>query len=164
MNKTPVKTVSAMLLPAVATMLFVQACCGSDWAIAQDAADPIEGVWESVVSVRDCTTNAVTGTFRGVNVMHRGGTLTDTNGSSPTSRGPGFGVWSKSGDGSYAVKFRFYRYNTDGSLAGSNVVTSTRKLGANGNSLEASTRTEVRDLTGNVLQTLCVTDLGTRAF
>ena len=161
---TPAKTVSVMLLPAAATMLFVQACGGSDWAVAQEAADPIEGVWESQISVRDCSTSAVIGSFRGVNVLHRGGTLTDTNGGAPTSRGPGFGVWSKSADGSYAVRFRFYRYNSDGSLAGSNVITSTRQLGAGGTSFEGSTRNEVRDLAGTVLQTLCVTDVGTRVF
>ena len=72
------------------------------------------------------------------------------------------GIWRRSGDGTYFAKFRFYRYNSDGSLAGSNVVSSTRTLSADSNSYGGDTRGEVRDVAGNVLSTTCVTDQGTR--
>jgi len=162
MNRTQTKFAAAALLPSVATMLFVQACGGGGDAMAQSAADPMEGVWEAVVTQRDCTSNAAIANFRAAEVMHRGGTLTDTNAGAPSSRGPGFGVWSKNADGTYAVKFRFYRYNADGSLAGSNVLTATRTLSADANAYNGVTRNEVRDATGAVLQTVCVSDVGTR--
>ena len=91
-----------------------------------------------------------------------GGTLTDTNASSPTTRGPGFGTWTQTAPGQYSVKFRFYRYNADGSLAGSTVVTSKRTLSADGNAYTGDTRSEVRDLAGTVVAQTCVADVGTR--
>jgi len=76
MNRIQLKIAAASLLPAVATMLFVQACGGGGDAVAQTAPDPMEGVWEAVVTQRDCATNAVIATFKGAQAMHRGGTLT----------------------------------------------------------------------------------------
>jgi len=162
MNRLQLKVCSAALLPSVATMLFVQACGGGGAAIAQQSTDPYEGVWEAVVTAHDCTTSSILGTFRGAQVVHHGGTLSDTNASPPGTRGPGFGVWSRNGDGTYAVKFRFYRYNTDGTLAGTTVVTSTRTLAADGNSYNGDTRSEVRDTAGVVLSRTCVADVGSR--
>jgi hypothetical protein len=162
MQTTALRTTLISIVPAFVTMLVVQACGGGDNAIAQQAGDPYEGVWEAQVTQRDCTTNAVLATFRGAQMIHRGGTLSDTNAAAPGSRGPGMGLWSKNGDGSYAVKFRFYRYNPDGTLAGTTVVTSTRTLGADANTYTGTTRSEVRDLAGAVLTAVCVTDIGTR--
>jgi len=162
MDRYKLNVTLASLLPAIATMLFVQACGGGGDAIAQTAADPIEGVWEAVVTQHDCATNAVIATFRGAQVMHRGGTLTDTSGGSPSARSGGIGHWSKNANGTYAVKFRFYRFNGDGTLAGTNVVTSTRTLSGDGATYTGVTRNEVRDPAGTALATVCVTDTATR--
>ena len=162
MNRIQLKIAAASLLPAVATMLFVQACGGGGDAVAQTAPDPMEGIWEAVVTQRDCATNAVIATFKGAQAMHRGGTLTDTSGGAPSARSGGIGNWSKNADGSYAVKFRFYRFNSDGSPAGTDVVTSTRTLSADGDSYTGNTRNEVRDLAGTVLATVCVSDAASR--
>ena len=130
-------------------------------AAAQAAADPIEGVWEAVITQRDCTTNAVVATFQGTLVFHRGGTLSDTSGGAPTSRSPGFGQWSGSA-GNYAAKFRFFRYNADGTLAGTAVASRTIALAADSGSWTSAVRTEIRSLTGTVLQTVCASDASTR--
>ena len=113
------KLSAAALLPSVATMLFVQACGGSGDADAQERADPIEGVWEAVVTFRDCSTLAPTSVppFRSVQAFHRGGTFTDSSSHSPVARSPGHGDWTRDGD-AYTVKLRFYRYNPDGSFSG----------------------------------------------
>lgn len=159
----PIRSTSALvlLLPLAACSLFIQACTDSH-ATSPVEADPFEGVWEAVVTVRDCSTGAPLATFRGAQVLHRGGTLVDTNASPPASRGPGMGTWSRNNDGTYAAKFRFYRYNSDGTLAGTNVVTSTRTLSADFNSYSGDTRGEVRDLSGAVIATNCVSDAGMR--
>jgi hypothetical protein len=162
MSVSKLKLGAAATVVAVATALAVQAGGGSARAVAQDAADPFEGVWEASVTQRNCDTGVIVGTFRGAQVVHRGGTLFDTNASAPGSRGPGFGVWSRQPDGVYAVKFRFYRYNADGSLAGSNVVSSRRTLGADGRSYVGDTVGEVRSLDDRVLQAVCVGDEGRR--
>ncbi len=158
------KVCATALLPSLATMFVVQACGGSGDAQAQGAAaaDPIEGVWESVVTRRDCSSGAAIGSFRGAQVFHRGGTLTDTDASTPGTRGPGQGSWTHNADGSYTARFRFFRFNGDGSLAGSSVVTRSITLQADGNNLVATTRAEIRDPAGAVLQTVCLGDVTTR--
>ncbi len=60
------------------------------------------------------------------------------------------------------MKFRFYRYNPDGTLAGTKVVTSKRTLAADSNSYTADTRSEVRAVAGAALSQSCVTNAGTR--
>ncbi len=165
MSPQVAKSCALALIPSIITLGLVQACGGSSDAVAQaaqPAGDPYEGVWEAVAQRRDCTTNVVTGTFRGAQTIHRGGTLTDTNFAPTATRGPGMGVWSKNADGTYAVKFRFYSYNADGSWSGTVVVTSTRTLNADGNLYNGNTTSEVQDTGGNVIARTCVTDVGTR--
>lgn len=155
------KVVALALLPSVATMLFVQACGGSGDANAQDATDPIEGVWETVITQRDCTSQAALATFRGMQVYHRGGTLTDTSGAPTVTRTAGFGVWQRASN-EVTTKFRFFRYNADGSLAGSTVVTRTAVPGADGNSVTGRSTTQLFDVGGTEVGRGCATDTGTR--
>ncbi len=162
MTPSALKTIAITFVPALVTMLVVQACGGGDFAVAQAAGDPIEGVWEAEVTARDCATNAPLGTFRGAQVLHQGGTLSDTNAAPPATRGPGFGVWRRNFDGTYHARFRFYRFNPDGTLAGTNVVTSQRTLSADGTVYTGTARGEVRDVNGAVLSITCVSDVGTR--
>ena len=72
----------------IPVVLLVRAGGGAGNAMAQasNEADPMEGVWESVVTARNCTTGEAVGTFRGAQVSHRGGTLSDTNASPPTTQ------------------------------------------------------------------------------
>lgn len=153
------KAAALVSTTAASTLLLIQACGGG--AIAQGASDPIEGVWETVASQRDCGTGAVLSTFRSAQVFHQGGTFGDTSSHAPTSRGPAYGLWSRSGD-SYAVKFRFFRYAADGSATGSTVATVTVALAADGNSFTATRSSQVLDNAGAVLATVCASDVGTR--
>lgn len=163
MSPDVAKSCALALIPSIITLALVQACGGSSDAVAQQAAsDPLEGVWEAVATRRDCTTNAVIATFRGAQAIHRGGTLSDTNAAPTSTRGPGMGVWSKNADGTYAIRFRFYTYAADGTWSGTAVVSSTRTLGADGNTYNANTTSEVLDTSGNIVARTCVTDVGTR--
>jgi hypothetical protein len=155
------------LAPAIATLLLVQACGGSKDAPAQAAssADPVEGVWESTITVRDCTTGAVIRTFKGVNTFHRGGTLTDTNHAAPTTRGPGAGVWrAGAAAGSYTASFRFYRYNADGTLAGTQKVNRSFALATDGNATTGTIAAQILDPADTVLQNLCGTEASVRLY
>ena len=156
-------------VPSIVTALLVQACLSGGDATAQAAAvvdlDPVEGVWEAVITGRDCATGAVLGTFRGIGMFHRGGTLTDTNAAPPSTRGVGMGVWKRTGAGpGYTAAFRFNRYNPDGSLAGSQKVTRSFTLSADGNTQTSTNTASVIDLTGAVVQSQCATDVSTRSF
>ena len=120
------------VFPALALFAVMQACGGSDDAVAQQAAaDPIEGVWEGTATLTHCTTGAVLATFSAASVYHRGGTMGDTNSSPAPSRGPGFGTWTRDG-ATYTIKFRFFAYDNTGALIGTRRVTRSVTLGPTG--------------------------------
>ena len=163
MQPFSLKPTLAATVPALALFLLFQACGGSDDAVAQQAADPIEGVWEAVVTATNCGTGAVVGTFQGSQVYHRGGTLSDTNAAPTNTRGPGFGTWVKSGS-TYTTKFRFYQYDGTGVLLGTRRVTRIVTLGADGHSQTGSTTNELFSPAGVSLATGCGTDVSTRVL
>jgi len=152
------------LLPALAAFLVMQACGGSSDAHAQEVvADPLEGVWEGDVTLRDCTTSATIATFKGSQVFHRGGTMSDTNSTPTATRGPGFGTWAKSG-ATYVVKFRLFTYDATGAVSGVVRTTRTVTLGAGGNTATSINSTQLYDMTGALLRSSCGTDTGTRVL
>ncbi len=152
------------LAPALAAFLVMQACGGSNDANAQEAvADPMEGVWEGDVTVRDCTTSATIATFRGSQVFHRGGTMSDTNSTPTASRGPGFGTWVKSGS-TYVVRFRLFTYDSTGAVSGVIRTTRTVTLGAGGNTATSVNSTQLFDMTGALIRSSCGTDTGARVL
>ncbi len=164
MNTTSFKPTLVAAVPALGLFLLFQACGGSDDAAAQQsAADPVEGVWEAVATVRDCTSGAALATFRGSQVFHRGGTLTDTNSVPPTTRGPGFGTWTRN-DSTYTGKFRLYTYDTAGALSGTMRVTRTFTLSADGATQNSTNTSRAEDLAGAVIRTGCSTDVATRVL
>ena len=67
----------------------------------------IEGVWDVMVTIRDCQTGNPLTTVRARNMFIRGGTLTELNArGNPSLRSPSFGTWHMDDDGTYAAVFR----------------------------------------------------------
>ena len=164
MKEGTLRAAALAIVPAVITTFLIQACGGSSDAVAQSsppAGDPVEGVWDSVITARDCTTNAALATFRGMNMLHRGGTVTDTNASPISTRGPGFGTWTRAGD-TYTAKFQFYTYGADGVVTGIRKVTRVFTLSADGNTSNATNTNELVNLAGTVIERGCGTDVSTR--
>lgn len=168
MSPNVAKSCALALIPSVVTLLLVQACGGSSDAVAQSTvvsdADVIEGTWESTITIRDCTSGAVIRSFKGMNTFHRGGTLSDTNNQPTVNRGPGQGVWKKAAGSGYTASFRFYRYNPDGSLAGSQKVTRTTTLAADNNNTSGTISAQVLDAADVLQQSLCGTETSVRVF
>ncbi len=156
------KSVALVAVTAAATMLLIQACGGGAVAQANDA-DPVEGAWESAVSVRDCTTNAVLFVGRGQGLAHRRGTWVQTDASPPTTRGVALGTWKRDATAqNYTTRFRFIRYNADGSFAGTVRVTRVFTLSADGNTQTSTNTSQTLDAAGAVLQNGCGSDVSTR--
>ena len=161
-QSTSLKSAALVTVTAAATMLLIQACGGDAVAQASDA-DPVEGAWESTASVRDCTTNAVLFVGRGQHVAHRGGTWLQTDGSPPATRGVAFGTWKRdTAAQNYTTRFRFIRYNADGSFAGTVRVTRVFTLSADGNTQTSVNTSQTLDAAGTVLQNGCGSDVATR--
>ena len=158
------KTIVPTVLSAVIATALTQACSvGSSLVSAQttEAADPIEGLWSSQVTVTNCQTGATMRSFAALNLFARGGTVIDTDSQPPTGHGPGFGVWTNSGGSQYTSSFQFYRFNTDGSLAGSQQITRTITL--SGQTFTSKLNVSILDVNGNSIGTACGTETATKS-
>ena len=156
------KSLALITVTATATMLLIQACGGG--AIAQTAsdADAVEGVWESLITIKDCTSGAVLTTFRGVSVMHRGGTMSADNSQPVATRGAAFGVWKRGAGNAYTTNFVFMNFNPDNTLAGTQKVQRNLTIAADSNSLTGTTAIKIMDAAGVVLRQACATETGVR--
>ncbi|MDQ6628377.1 MAG: hypothetical protein M3Z29_08015 [Pseudomonadota bacterium] len=159
------RTCALALIPGLLAALLIQACGGGFDAVAQatSEADPVEGAWQSAVTVRDCTTGAVSRSFIGLTVLHRGGTATATNNLPPAGNGPAVGSWKRGNTvAGYTTTLRFFRFNADGSFAGAQNLTRTFTLAADGKSLTGTLSAQVVDPADVVLLTTCGTETAVR--
>jgi hypothetical protein len=159
---TSLQTTALISVTAAATILLMQACGGGAWA-DDSPPDPIEGVWESAVTITDCASGAVARSFKGAGLFARGGALTADNSTPPPSRSTAFGQWRKGAGQAYTSAFRFYRFNPDGTLAGSQRVQRAITLAADGASFAGTITGQVVDNAGTVLAQICGNEVATRA-
>lgn len=124
----------------------------------------IEGVWNSQVTIRDCQTGAVLKGFRGLGMFIRGGSLLQTNNTpnAPSTSGPSFGKWEHVGGQNYSATFQFFRFNPDGSFAGTQKVTRAIRLSADGNQFTSNISFQVFGTNDFLLQSGCGTETATR--
>lgn len=150
----PVKTMVAATM-AAATMAYA----------APAHASQLVGVWQSEVTRVNCATGESQGTFTGLQVYHQGGTLSDTNGTNPASRGPGFGTWRRAGAFGqvYDTEFRFMTFGAGGVFTGWAVITRQITLGGAGwDSATATGRSKIYNTAGQVLVEGCTVDVSRR--
>ncbi|MGI8640873.1 MAG: Ig-like domain-containing protein [Pyrinomonadaceae bacterium] len=168
MKHTFLKTIGTAALAFLMLATFAQIPASAQQApnAAQDFelnARPIEGVFDARVSTFNCQTGAPIANFRAMDVFHRGGTLTDTNAGPPTSRGPGFGTWRYLGGQLYTASFQFFRFNPDGTFAGSQrVIRPNITLSADGNQITGNVYAETLDPNDVVVAVVCGTSIATR--
>ena len=158
------KSVALIAITAAATSILIQACGGG--AVAQTAsdADVIEGVWDSTITIKDCTSNAVMTTFKGAGTFHRGGTLSADNSMPPPSRGAAMGIWKRATGSNYTANLWFMRFNADGTLAGTQKVQRTLALGADSNSLTGTLTLQIINPAGTVVQQGCGSETAVRVY
>ncbi len=128
---------------------------GNQASNAQSRA--LEGVWEAVVTARDCQTQAPLFTFLSMVSYIRGGSLVLEAASEPSQRATGLGVWRHVGGRNFTSAFQFFTYAPDGTPAG-RLRSSTRiRMSADGKAFGSSDTVEVSDLNGTVILQGCVT-------
>jgi hypothetical protein len=165
--------------PTIAVMCLVLAgVVRADTATVQAAQDPdrqsqsreavararrIEGVWDVMVTIRDCLTGNPLTTVRARNMFIRGGTLTELNArGNPSLRSPSFGTWQMDAEGLYAAVFRYSRFNLDGTFSQTVKVTRQIRLGHAGDTFAADAAVEVFDVNDTLVQEGCATEEATR--
>jgi hypothetical protein len=134
-----------------------------DAAMRRENTRKIEGVWNLTVTRRDCATGAVIGGGPVILTFARGGTMHDFgSGRPPATRSAGYGVWSYQGNRHYTDAIQFFIFNTDGTLAGKQIIREQILLSQDGNSLANSAAAQIFDVDGNVIANRCSTGTGTR--
>lgn len=113
----------------------------------------LEGVWDSQVKFVNPQTGATLLAFRGLSMYIQGGAVNATNTipNAPRTIGPSVGHWEYLGGKKYLVRFRFFLFNPDGSLAGSQRVTRTLTLNSGARAFTGVVATEVLDPNDNVV-------------
>ena len=123
----------------------------------------LEGVWNVQTTRLNCQTGAVIGVTPAILTFTRGGTMSDAGvQGNPVTRGPGHGVWSHVSARNYSSAFQFFRFNTDGTHAGRQIVRQQIELSRFGSTFNAVTTAQVFDVNGVVTATNCSTGVGTR--
>ncbi|MEO8937203.1 MAG: hypothetical protein ABI277_04580 [Burkholderiaceae bacterium] len=161
------KSATALTLTSMATAVVIQACGHDDGqAVAQVppsavAPDPIEGTFQSEVTIKDCVTGATVTSFRGLTAFHQGGTATADNNLAPSSKGIALGTWKRTAVGSYTVGLRFARVLPTGAI-GQQRFARAITLAPDGNTLTSTLSAQILDPNDNVIQSICGVETGVR--
>jgi len=147
-----VLTLSLLALTSLAS-LPVRAQVSSAAADSQDQVSPftdhgLQGVWDVTVTIRDAAGNPLQ-SFRAMNMYIRGGVFEEFGARNPPEfRGPGMGVWRPEGDDRYSAVLEFFRFNVDGTFAGTQKVTRTIELSEGQDSFTSNATIQILDING----------------
>jgi hypothetical protein len=154
--------IKGAMLAAMATAMAVAMSCG---AVAGDARKGgeytahLQGAWTTQVTVRNCVSGDVLlGPFAGMSSFHQGGTQSETAAGTPTvRRGPGHGVWHRTGKHSFASKFVFQRFDLNGFLIGTQEVRATQEVAEGSTQATAVAQILLLDVNGVQVGAGCAT-------
>jgi len=135
----------------------------ADLATRRSNARKLEGSWNHTGTRLNCSTGATLGTFSAMFTFNRGDTFWESGTQiSPALRSTSHGIWSYDGGRNYTTSFQFFRFNTDGTLAGRQIISQQLELSRDGNSYTTTATAQVLDVSGNVIANNCSSGTGTR--
>ncbi|MGC1483297.1 MAG: hypothetical protein WA789_05845 [Candidatus Acidiferrum sp.] len=126
----------------------------------------LEGTWVVTVTQHACPNGpAIAPPFQSLLTFNEGGTMTETTDNSmffPALRGPGHGVWSRTGRHTYSADSLAF-VTVNGALVKTQKITQTIEIGDNANQF-STTEASVQffDPAGNLLVSGCATATGQR--
>src|SRR5262249_32184576 len=123
-------------------------------------AERLEGTWRTQGTAINCQTGAPIRTFLGLSTFLPGGSNIATGASNSMSSG--HGVWEHTEGFNFTNTLVFFRFNADGSFAGTQKVTRAIELDAGGDAFMSTNSLEIADATGMVIATACSTETGHR--
>lgn len=165
MKNTYVKTIGATALAILMLAVFAQV-----WVSAQNNKSEssqneqgLVGSWDIQITIRDCGSGAALVSFPTMMTFNQGGTMQETaNDATPLLRLPGHGIWSHQRGNTYTRAFHFFRYNPDGTFAGTTKITGHLELDRRSNTVSGTSTFQFLDPNGNVVGSGCATEAGTR--
>lgn len=160
MKSTSLKTVGASVLAVLTLTMFAQISASTQDLKMEGAAREksskgagaraLEGSWSVVVTPRNCQTGAAGNPFPRMNTFMQGGTMQEFAAAvAPSRRTPGHGVWSHSTERSFSYSLQFFRFNADGTFAGSVRERRQVEVDADGNAYTATGTGALFDANGN---------------
>jgi hypothetical protein len=91
-----------------------------------------------------------------------GGSMFTTGASNPALTSTGYGVWEHAGGLSFTNTVVSFRFNADGTFAGTQKVTRQIEIDASGDQFSSTNSLEIADASGTVITTACSTETGHR--
>lgn len=125
-------------------------------------ANRLEGTWRTQGTAINCQTGAPIRTFQGLSSFLPDGSNIATGASNPALMSSGHGVWEHTEGRTFTNTLVFFRFNADGSFAGTQKVTRTIELDGSGDAFMSTNSLEIADASGNVIATACSTETGHR--
>jgi hypothetical protein len=121
------------------------------------------GVWDVNVTLLDCVSGNAVATFPAMNQYAADGSQTEVGiNMSPAARYPSFGTWHFIGLGKFASEFKFFRFNPDGSYAGTQEVQRTITLSHDANQFATTASVAIYDPTHHLVKSGCATEAAVR--
>ena len=158
MKRTYWKTIAGASLAVVLVMIAAQIPISGQ----NGKGRRIEGTWRVEITLRNCQTGAAIATESGLHTFLAGGSMLSTPAINPALLSTGHGVWEHLGGRSFTNTVVLFRFNPDGTYAGTAKVTRQIELGENPDELTSTDIGEATDPNGNVIGTRCATVVGRR--
>jgi len=158
MKKMSVKAVTVVVFAVMLGLTARQVPASGQNAIGRR----IEGTWQVQVTARNCQSGIVILTVPGLHTFLPGGSMLSNPAINPALLGTGHGVWKHVGGQSFTNTVLLFRFNPDGTYAGTTKVTRSIELADNSNELTSTDRAEAVDPNGNLIETRCATVTGRR--
>lgn len=123
----------------------------------------IEGTWDLQVTFVDCTTGVpLLPPGKSLVSYNRGGTyIEEASGTPPSRRYPGLGVWQHVRARTYALAFKIFQYNADGTSNGKIVVNAETEHNLD-DTLTSMAVARIYNAAGDLIVSRCVNIAGTR--
>jgi hypothetical protein len=148
---------------AIITMAISQSTITAQQSTVDPVKFGIEGTWDTQVTFVDCTTGVPL--FPPGNSLvsyNQGGTyIEEASGTPPSRRYPGLGVWQHVRARTYALAFKVFQYNADGTSNGRIVVNAEVEHNLD-DTLTNTAVARFYSATGDLIVSRCVNSVGTR--
>lgn len=157
------KTMSLRAISGVAVVVILLLAASQIPASGNSGkASKIEGTWRVQLTLHNCQTGAEIATVPALNTFVAGGCMIGTPSQNPAMIRAGHGVWEHMGGQSFTNTVIFFRYNPDGTFAGTQKVTRHIELAPSFDEFTSTDSFELADPHGNVVGSGCATGTGQR--
>ncbi len=121
------------------------------------------GAWDVSVTLRDCVSGNAVATFPAMNQYSADGSQIEFGvNMSPATRYPSLGRWHFSGLRKFSSEFSFFRFNPDGSYAGTQEVKRTITLSNDANQFTTVASVAIYSPQHQLLKSGCAAETGAR--